>query len=110
MSTWTAAALSVVAWIAVVGAMVAYRRVARLGRTAPTAAALGLFGVAASALTIVTALGAAYPNEQLGGARQVAAGVTAAAFVLFAGIAGRAALAAATFRCTAGPSWWSGTV
>jgi hypothetical protein len=110
MSTWTAAALSVVAWIAVVGAMVAYRRVARLGRTAPTAAALGLFGVAASALTIVTALGAAYPNEQLGGARQVAAGVTAAAFVLFAGIAGRAALAAATCRCTAGPSWWSGTV
>jgi hypothetical protein len=110
MSTWTAAALSATAWIAVVGATVAYRWVARLGRTAPTAAALGLFGVAASALTIVTALGAAFPNGQFSGVRQVAAGVTATAFLLFAGIAGRAALAAATFRYTAGPSWWSGTV
>jgi hypothetical protein len=110
MSTWIAAAFSAAAWIAVVGATVAYRWVARLGRTAPAAAALGLFGVAASALTIVTALGAAYPNGQLSGVRQVAAGATAATFLLFAGIAGRAALAAATFRYTSGPSCWSGAV
>lgn len=104
MSTWTAAAVSAAAWIAVVGATVAYRWVARLGGTAPTAAALGLFGVAASALTIVTALSAAYPNERLGGVRQVAAVATATAFVLFAGIAGRAAVAA-TFRYAPSPSW-----
>jgi hypothetical protein len=105
MSIWTATALSAAAWLAVAAAGVAYRRITPLGGNGPAAAALGLLGVAACALTVVTALGVAYPNGQLSRLRGAAAAGAVAAFLLFAVVAARSLPAARTFRYAPAPIW-----
>jgi hypothetical protein len=97
---WSGLAWSVGGWIAVAAAATGFRRAAgrrtstRLAGTGPSAAALGLLGVAAAALTAVAALELAYPGNGLAAVRPLALGIGGVGLTLLV-----ASPTAAAFRC-----------
>jgi hypothetical protein len=84
---WAGVAGSVAAWLVVACTAAGYRRAARRGGVRPAAVALTLLGTSASAFTIVTALGLAYPGGDLGVLRYAAIVTGAVGIGLYAAAA-----------------------